>query len=171
MIIIAGLGNPGKEYSLTRHNLGFMVLDAIKNEGSFSDFKTEKKINVLISKKNNAILAKPLTFMNNSGDSIIPLMNYYNTSSLILIHDDIDIPFGEMKISTNRGAAGHKGVESVIKKLGNKNFTRFRIGIKPKNNHPVNTESFVLKKFKKEEMDFLGEIILKAAKEVLKKLD
>lgn len=165
MILIAGLGNPGKRYKNTRHNIGFRVLDKFQKENNFSNFKLLKKFNSLVSAGNffnkEILLTKPQTFMNNSGSVIKALTKFYKITSpgLVVIHDDIDLPLGKMKIIKNRGSAGHKGVESIIKELGTKNFIRFRIGIQPPKGKPENPEKFVLQKFLKEEEKNIKKII------------
>ena len=158
MILIVGLGNPGTKYSRTRHNIGFRVLDEFSKENNFPNFKLAKKFKSLISAGNfsgkKILLVKPQTFMNNSGSAIKALTKFYKITSpgLVLIHDDIDLPLGKMRISKGRGSAGHKGVESIIRELGTKNFVRFRIGIQPQKGKPKNSEKFVLEKFTKEEI-------------------
>ena len=177
MILIIGLGNPGKKYQKTRHNLGFRVVDEIAANFQFSPALSQKGgvqsiFNVKISKGEIAnkkiILAKPQTFMNLSGKAVKKLIsNIQNlTSKLWIIHDDIDIPLGEIRIVKNRSSAGHKGVESIIKELGTKNFVRFRIGILPKTGKPKNAESFVLKKFNKDEEKVVKEVIKKTAEAI-----
>lgn len=152
MTLIVGLGNPGKKYIRTRHNLGFRVVDKFAEENKFPRFKSSKKFNSLISKgkfdKKKVILAKPQTFMNESGKAVKTLMDFYKTTRtvLVVVHDDIDLPLGKIKIVKNRGTAGHKGVQSIIDELGTKNFIRFRIGIKPKTGKPKNVAKFVLQK-------------------------
>ena len=157
MILIIGLGNPGKKYQKTRHNLGFRVVDEIAANFQFSPALSQKGgvqsiFNVKISKGEIAnkkiILAKPQTFMNLSGKAVKKLIsNIQNlTSKLWIIHDDIDIPLGEIRIVKNRSSAGHKGVESIIRAINSKNFVRFRIGILPKTGKPKNLEKFVLQK-------------------------
>ena len=150
MMLVIGLGNPGKKYEKTRHNVGFMVIDQLKKEG-LADF----------------ILAKTDTFMNESGKSIkscirlnypmVELRRMYN--NLFIIHDDIDIPIGKFKIQKGRGAAGHKGVQSIINELGTKDFWRVRVGICPKRGKPTNVEKFVLQKLTKEEGQILKRVI------------
>jgi len=157
MFLIIGLGNPGSKYIKTRHNIGFRVLDEFQNENNFSDFEFSKKFNSLISdgiiKKKAIILAKPQTFMNSSGIAVKKLINFYKikSSAIIVIHDDIDLFFGTIKVSERRGSAGHKGVESIIKELGTKDFIRLRIGIKDKKLKYKNTEKYVLEKFTEQE--------------------
>jgi len=144
MILIAGLGNPGKEYEKTRHNIGFRVIDELAK-----------------NKPSEAVLLKPQTFMNNSGEAVNTAVNFYKIklADLWVIHDDIDLPLGEIKISQNRGSAGHKGVESIIKKLGTKDFNRVRIGIRPLRGKPEAVEKFVLQNFTKTEEKTIKEVI------------
>jgi PTH1 family peptidyl-tRNA hydrolase len=157
MILIVGLGNPGKKYSHTRHNIGFQILGDFREKNNFSAFRISKKFQAEISENKIAnkkiVLAKPQTFMNESGKAVKALVNFYKTApeNLWIIHDDIDIPLGKIRISKGRTSAGHKGVQSTINELKTKNFTRIRIGISPKNGKPKNTERFVLQKFTKEE--------------------
>jgi len=175
MILIVGLGNPGKKYQKTRHNLGFRVIDEFHKKRDvyfFSNFKLEKKIQAVISEgkfnDEKIILANPQTFMNLSGKSVKSSVNFYKITrpGLVVIHDDIDLPLGKLRISKGRGAAGHKGVESIIKELKTKNFVRFRIGIQPKFGKPKNPEKFVLQKFNKEEEKIVKEVIKKTAEAI-----
>ncbi|MCD6550277.1 aminoacyl-tRNA hydrolase [bacterium] len=166
MIVIIGLGNPGKKFKGTRHNLGREVLDLFrrkyKEKYSFSDWKKEKKLQAEIAKGKIAkkkishkevLLAKPLNFMNLSGETVSLLLSFYKIppQNLVVVHDDIDIPLGKIKITKNRGAGGHKGIISIFNKVKTKSFSRIRIGILPQSLKPKKIESFVLKKFKKEE--------------------
>jgi PTH1 family peptidyl-tRNA hydrolase len=145
MIIIIGLGNPGEKFKDTRHNVGFMAIDKFAKENNFDDFKLEKKFEAEISKQGKILLAKPQTFMNNSGKTAKKIKSINKTSTFIILHDDVDLPVGKIKIVKERGSAGHKGVESVIKAIGNKGLIRIRIGI----GGPKNTEAMkvVLKNF------------------------
>ena len=128
MILLVGLGNPGKKYEHTRHNAGFLFIDALENNlknMSLRDIsRREKKI----------ILAKTQVFMNKSGAAVLSLIKFYKVKpeNVLIVHDDIDILWGKFKFSFGRSAAGHKGVESIIKTLKTKNFWRLRIGIQPK---------------------------------------
>ncbi len=167
--LIVGLGNPGKKYQNTRHNSGFRSLDEFGKENNFPDFKLSKKFNSLVSKKNmegkKIVLAKPQTFMNESGKAVKALFNFYKIkkSALIVIHDDMDLPFGKIRISKDRGSAGHKGAESIIKKLRTKNFIRIRIGISPEKGKPENPEKFVLQNLTEEEKKKIKEIFRKVS--------
>ena len=160
MILIAGLGNPGKKYTKTRHNIGFRIIDALKK--SF-DSAQDKEI----------ILLKPESFMNNSGKAIQETLTYYKISpeNLIIVHDEIDLPFGEIRISRNSSSAGHKGIQSIIDELKTKDFTRIRIGInsKPKiknQKSKIDTSDFVLEKFSKKEEKELGGITKRAIEKI-----
>ena len=186
MIIIVGLGNPGKKYLNTRHNIGFEIIDQFGKENKFPEFKLSKKFNALISENvidaKKTILAKPQTFMNNSGISIKKLIESVEVRprrnpsrsdlDLYVIHDDIDLPLGKIRISKNRGSAGHKGVESIIKELGTKNFTRIRIGIQPPEFRRLthSAEKFVLQKFKKQEKELIKSAIQQALSELKQNL-
>ena len=178
MILIVGLGNPGRKFQKTRHNLGFRTIDNLQlTIDNFSNWKLDKKSNSLIAsgqmsmvngQKLKVILAKPQTFMNLSGKSVKSLVNFYKITrpGLVVIHDDIDIPLGKIRIVKNRGAAGHKGVESIIREIRTKNFVRFRIGILPKAGKPKNPEKFVLQKFNKKEEKLVKEVIKKTTQAI-----
>jgi len=152
MILIVGLGNPGKKFEKTRHNVGFRVVNEFAKKNNFPDFKISKKFNALISEgefnNEKVILAKSQTFMNLSGKAVKKLVSSFRfqVSGLWVVHDDIDLPLGKIRIVKNRGSAGHKGVESIIRAINSKNFVRFRIGILPKTGKPKNLEKFVLQK-------------------------
>ena len=172
MILVIGLGNPGEKYEKTRHNIGWEVLDKFKNKNDFQSWEEDKKTKAMISKgmfdKKEVQLIKPLTFMNLSGEAIKNLINYYKIKpeEMIVVHDDMDIEFGKIKVSKKRGTAGHKGVLSIINMLKTKNFTRVRIGINPKNKKLISTEKFVLSSFNKKEEEKLEEITNKSIEAV-----
>lgn len=139
MKLIVGLGNPGEKFQGTRHNLGFEVVDEYARKHNLGTFSEEKKFKAEVLKTeltaNNEqltiILAKPQTYMNQSGLSVKLLSTYYKlpTRDVIVIHDDLDLLLGKMKVRLGGGAGGHHGVESVIKDLGSDNFVRVRLGI------------------------------------------
>jgi len=181
MLLIIGLGNPGLKFKKTRHNIGFRAVDALQKENNFSKFKLNKKAKVEVTKGEingqTVFLAKPQTYMNNSGQAVKFLLkeNSFTEGSLIVIHDDFDLPFGEVKVAENSGSGGHHGIESIINSLGTKNFKHIKIGIRPAietsgGSSPVNlrAEDFVLKKFTKDEEKLLvsGDIIRKAISNV-----
>ncbi len=174
MFLIIGLGNPGQEYQDARHNLGFMALDYFRKEKEFSNFVFIEKFNSLISEgkieKKKIILVKPQTFMNNSGKAVKKVIKNLKlkTENLFVIHDDIDIKLGEIKIVKNRGPAGHKGVESIIKEVGTKDFLRIRMGISPQKeeewrNKRKKIKDFVLEDFNKDEKGVLKETLKKTS--------
>jgi len=172
MIIIFGLGNPGRKFYKTRHNVGFQVVDKFKIENEFSNWRGRKKdFKALISegKINNKkiILAKPQTFMNDSGKAVKLLTNFYKITrpGLVVIHDDIDLLLGKIKISKGRGSAGHKGVQSIINEIEAKDFIRFRVGIRPESCNfstiVENVGEFVLQEFTRNEQKIIKETIEK----------
>ena len=181
MMLIVGLGNPGKEYEKTRHNVGFMVLDEFQKEHDFPDFSPSKKHSSLVSEgilgSTKVLLAKPQTFMNNSGKAVQSLLPKRGLgfpkprlgNTLVVVHDDIDIPLGKVKVSKGSGSAGHKGVDSIIQSLGTKDFTRIRVGIQPATGKPENVEEFVLMPFQKLELPLL-QLALQNAIQILAKL-
>ncbi len=159
MIIIIGLGNPGEQYKNTRHNIGFMAVDEFAKKNSFPEFELQKKSNALVSASNDILLAKPQTFMNDSGKAVKEICKNKKSADLIIIHDDIDLPLGKIKIVKDRGSAGHKGVESIIQNIGNDGLIRFRIGIGSENK--VEAMKVVLKNFSTEEQKILNEVLKK----------
>ena len=152
MILVVGLGNPGEKYGRTRHNIGFRAVDEFQRNNNFPEFSFSKKFQAEISEgilnNENLVVVKPRTFMNLSGKAVKSLIRNYKleAKNLIIVHDDIDLPLGKIRVVKNRGAGGHKGVESIIHELGTKNFIRFRVGICPKSGKPKNPEKFVLQK-------------------------
>ena len=164
--LIVGLGNPGKRYEVTRHNIGFMVLEKLAR-----DWEVEIKnrsFDALWGKRtiagNNVLLAKPQTFMNLSGTAVRQLQSFFKTdiSNLIVIHDDLDLPFGAIRLKSGGGTAGHKGLASIESNLGTTGFMRVRLGIgKPVDKSRI--EGYVLEPFRKEEQEVLPEVVGRAA--------
>lgn len=163
MIIIVGLGNPGEKFKNTRHNVGFMAVDFFARKNDFPEFEFSKKYDSLVSKKNMIMLAKPKTFMNESGKAVKKIISKNKKGDLVVVHDDIDIKLKKLKIVKKRGSAGHKGVESVIKNIGNEELIRLRIGIQPDKGKPKNPKNFVIKKISGEEKEILNSAITKAS--------
>lgn len=172
MKLIAGLGNPGKKYEHTRHNVGFLMVDylykTLNAESRISKkWKKSKKHNAEIAEcvinDEKTILVKPLTFMNDSGRSLQSLAADYEIPhhDIMVIHDDIDIAFGKFKVKSGSGDAGHNGVKSIVAHLGTRSFIRVRIGIMPTDieKKNIDTYSFVLKRFSKQEINGLIEEI------------
>lgn len=135
MKIIAGLGNPGSEYAATKHNVGFMLIDALADKLNVSASEWQEKNDALIAKvrigAESVLLVKPLTYMNESGRAIAPLMNFYklDATDLIVVHDDMDIPTGTIRLRKKGSAGGHNGIKSILAHVGDENFSRVRIGI------------------------------------------
>lgn len=160
--LIVGLGNPGKQYDFTRHNIGFMALDNFMLNNEFSPFVLKKDLQAEISSSylvNKKILAvKPQTFMNESGKSLQKITQFYKISSqqIIVIYDDFDLPFGSIRSRFSGSSGGHKGIQSIIQELNFENFNRIRIGIN--NNLAKKADSLVLKKFNKTEKEKLESI-------------
>ena len=190
MHIILGLGNPGKKYETTRHNAGFMAIDALAKKSGGS-WETNKKFQAEICQTGDAILVKPQTFMNESGRSVQAILSYYkllpkkfgllkeknsNLSEILtIIHDDLDIPLGQYKISVDSRSAGHNGVQSIINHLKTKNFRRIRIGIRAESAEKIPADlprrnemaagKFVLQKFSEEEVKAINSAIEKIIQE------
>lgn len=177
MKIILGLGNPGKEYERTRHNLGFMAVDYLREALDYSPWKEDKKKEILFSEgksgKKKVLIVKPLTFMNRSGDALRKIVSKSKVrpEDLLVIHDELDLPWGSLRSAISRGSAGHKGVESILLAFGSKDFKRIRVGVgRPVEN--TATEKYVLGKLKKEEASALPGIleeIKKQTEEFIKK--
>jgi PTH1 family peptidyl-tRNA hydrolase len=135
MKLIVGLGNPGKQYEKTRHNVGFTVVDAVAGAFGADAFQNNEKFKSamtrFVSVNTEVMLAKPATFMNLSGDAVSRIVSFYKIAyaDIAVVHDEMDIPAGEIKLSFGRGAAGHNGVASIIAALGTEEFLRVRIGI------------------------------------------
>jgi PTH1 family peptidyl-tRNA hydrolase len=182
MKLIVGLGNPGEKYEKTRHNVGFIIVDLLfKNYSTPKDaFKEEKKFKAEIAEitwqpkkgeNERVILVKPLTFMNGSGDAVSLIAKFYKIKSedIWVVHDEIDLPLGAMKIRLGGSSAGHKGVESIIEKLKSDKFWRFRIGI-GEQKEKINgkrlkaIDNFVLGDFIKGEMGKIRESTKKSVK-------
>jgi PTH1 family peptidyl-tRNA hydrolase len=166
MYLIFGLGNPGNRYRLTRHNIGFMVLEKLA-AGLEIDLK-QKSFNALWGKGKiagkNVLLAMPQTYMNLSGNAVRELLTFFKADikCLIVVHDDLDLPFGTLRLKTGGGNAGHKGLESIVENLGSADFNRVRIGIgKPADKARI--ESYVLEKFEAKEEAVLKPLIQSAA--------
>ena len=164
--MIAGLGNPGQTYTRTRHNIGFMVVDAIAEKANidFSKNRLDAAVSRTMLYGHHVFLVKPLSFMNRSGIPLQKLSAYYKISitDMIVVHDDMDLPFGVLKIVQNRGPGGHNGVKSIEEAFGSRNFVRVRVGV----GHPggqTQVTGHVLGGFFPEEQDSLDDVVKKAA--------
>ena len=170
MFIIVGLGNPGPEYETTRHNIGFLTVDLLAekyaielSELSFQALWSEGKV-----KKKQVVLAKPVTFVNSSGDSVKALVDSFkvNSTDLLVIHDDLDLPFGEVRVKVEGGSGGHNGLKSIIGKLEDDNFIRIRVGIgQPPGK--LNPADFVLGPFPDKEWEEVQFVMIKAVDAVV----
>ena len=167
MWLIVGLGNPGLKYEWTRHNCGFMVIDELARRAG-KEVKTPEcqalTARVTIGSE-EALLVKPQTFMNLSGGAVASLKKKYEvgeTSSILVISDDLALPFGRIRIRARGSAGGQRGLKSVIEKLEAQDFPRLRLGIGP--DHPVtDTLDFVLSEFPRKDRDALAQIVARAA--------
>jgi len=171
MIIVVGLGNPGEEYTETRHNTGRMVLEAVRKIYGMTDWEEKKPFLGLVSEgkigKEKVTLLLPETFMNNSGQSVAKVItSVKKADDLVVVYDDLDLGIGTFKISYNRSAGGHKGLESIIKAIKTEAFTRIRVGISPmtsggKVKRPAGGDTmldFILAKFKKPEIENIKKV-------------
>lgn len=166
--IIAGLGNPGEEYTQTRHNAGRMALQYVCDERNLDEWKLDKKSNALIARgmigKSASVLIVPETFMNKSGSAVVKYVKSVKAAEkLVVVYDDLDLPLGKMKMSFDRGSGGHKGIESIARAVKTKKFWRIRIGVSPATSagrlrKPSGEEDvldFILGKFKTSELPVL----------------
>ena len=168
MYIIAGLGNPKREYDNTRHNIGFALIDALADQYNISvmDMKHKALTGKGMINGQKVILVKPLTFMNLSGESIRPIVDYYKidvSTELIIISDDISLPPGQIRVRKKGSAGGHNGLKNIIQHLGSEEFQRIRIGVGEK---PAGYDlaDYVLGHFSKEEQPLIREGVEKAMK-------
>jgi PTH1 family peptidyl-tRNA hydrolase len=156
MHLIVGLGNPGKQYEHSRHNLGFRVLDLLAGGVAW---QTKKDLNQFI-KLEDVVLAKPQTFMNNSGKAVKDLLKYYPEAELVVVHDELDFQLGTIKIMKNASSAGHNGVKSIVDELGTQNFIRIRIGTdNPEVRGQIPGEDYVLQNFTETEEKIVAEVL------------
>lgn len=155
MKLIVGLGNPGKEYESTRHNIGFIILDRYVNDDNWKEFK-----NALIHEKNingeKIIFAKPTTYMNNSGEAVSAICSYYkiDIDDVLIIQDDIDLPLGKYRFKYESSDGGHNGIKSIIKHLNTNKIPRLKIGLAKNEN--IDTISYVLGKLSKQEQEVIN---------------
>jgi PTH1 family peptidyl-tRNA hydrolase len=170
MFLIIGLGNPGQKYQMNRHNIGFLTCDHwLRSSGSGSsdsDYREEHKaltkkfkLTSEDGKKTEEVLfAKPQTFMNKSGESVVALMNFYKIErkNILVIHDDIDQPFGSMKVHFNRGHGGQNGVRNITELFGAADYTRLKLGVGRPEHPGFDIGDYVLSNFSKEELEKLG---------------
>jgi PTH1 family peptidyl-tRNA hydrolase len=183
MRFIIGLGNLGAKYQDTRHNTGFLIIDALADNLNLT-WQTNKKFNAEVASGKNLILVKPQTFMNNSGQAVRAILDYYKmlpktlgiltarnadlAEKLTVIHDDLDLLLGKYKIQAGHSSAGHRGVQSVIDLLKTQNFTRVRAGVANELLRvKIPAEKFVLEKFSREEKEKLKKIVPEIIKNII----
>lgn len=164
--LIAGLGNPGKDYAETRHNIGFKVADELSKRlnVTFSRIQSKAMVTKAHYKENRVILAKPRAFMNLSGQPVSALVRFYKVpiENLLIIYDDVDLDFGVIRLRQEGSSGGQKGMQSIIQSLGTNNISRIRVGLgRPPGR--METPDFVLQRFSRQEEDFLPQIIETAA--------
>ena len=173
MKIIVGLGNPGEKYEKTRHNVGFMAVDFILRDGDdfmrakpSHDFKSE--VHTLGGGEGKIIFLKPLTYMNDSGQALKMIVNFYKinpATDLLVVHDEVDLPFGTIRATDSSSAAGHNGVQSLVDILGSQDFHRIRVGVETRaSREDLPTDAFVLQNFTADELSKLKKEILPKVK-------
>ncbi len=171
MKLVVGLGNPGKEYARTRHNVGWQILDLLAGE---EHWQTSAKAGAAYIKtelnKTRVELLKPTVFMNNSGQAVAYAVKKHKLAlaNIIVIHDDKDIPLGETRVQKGRGAAGHNGVQSIISHLGANDFWRVRVGVAPVDRPLGNTADFVLGRLMSAEQKILKDVFTNVINEITK---
>lgn len=166
MKIIVGLGNPGREYSATRHNVGFMAVDVLAERWGATGWRERFDAQVAEYRGGgeNVLLVKPQTYMNLSGRAVSALINWYKLTAadLIVIYDDVDLPAGKLRLRPGGGAGGHRGIESLFDHLGSDGFARVRIGVGRPPQY-METADYVLSRFTAEEQPLMAEAIKRAA--------
>lgn len=164
--MVVGLGNPGKDYEFTRHNAGFLTLDhiAVEEDIEIKKLKYKALIGDTVISGHRCLLVKPQTFMNNSGEAVREISQFYKIPSekIIVIFDDISLPCGKLRIRRKGTDGGHNGIKSIIYHLNSDNFPRIKIGVGAKPHPDYNLADWVLSTFKKDEMEELKKAITKA---------
>lgn len=165
--LIVGLGNPGRDYSETRHNVGFRVIDTLHEKvGSAASWQEKGKMQlteVMISGEKTKLL-KPQSYMNNSGEPVSELMRFYKIepAEILVIHDEIDLPFGKLRLKAGGGDAGNNGLRSITASLGTADYLRLRVGVGKPENAEYEIASWVLSKFSPEEREKLPDLLKQA---------
>lgn len=170
MPLIVGLGNPGPEYEKTRHNVGFMVLDALKSRLGLR-WSNKSALQATIAETNvdgtKVVLAKPTTFMNRSGEAVQLLAKQYQFApcDIWVVYDEATLPFGTLRVRLEGSAGGHNGVKSIINSLGHEDFVRLRVGINEPT-PPMKLEDWVLSKFSKTELETMNSLTDRLAEKI-----
>jgi peptidyl-tRNA hydrolase, PTH1 family len=174
MILIVGLGNPGGKYEDTRHNIGFMTVEALAHDLLPVENKGWQKVSKfdaeMVKIDGNLLMAKPQTFMNASGYAVVKMCNFYkiDTKDLWVVHDEMDLPLGKLKIKDHGGSAGHRGIDSIVEQFGTTEFVRFRLGI----GHPgeglseARVDDYVLSKFASKDASEARKVIKKTTEAI-----
>ena len=151
MILIVGLGNPGMEYSGTKHNAGFVAVDRLADENGVEITKKTCKSLVFCGNMfgKSVVIAKPQTYMNLSGQAVVELLNFYKPEKVLIVYDDVDLPFGTIRFRQSGSAGTHNGMRNIVELTGRTDIPRLRIGIKPEG-QIYNLADFVLGKIEKE---------------------
>ena len=170
MKLIVGLGNPGVKYEFTRHNIGFLILDKVaeKLNTDISKDKFKGKFNKKSYNGEEVVLLKPLTYMNLSGESVLPALKFFKieVKDILVIHDELDVLFGKIKFKKGGGLAGHNGLKSIAASLSKQEFNRLRVGIgRPEGR--ISVSDYVLQRFSDEDMAELDDLIEKSADAVI----
>ncbi|QWB99975.1 aminoacyl-tRNA hydrolase [Mycoplasmatota bacterium] len=157
--LVVGLGNPGRKYKNSKHNIGFMALDHYADNAKIK-FKKKSTLNAEIAEDDNLILAKPLTFMNLSGIAVRKIVDYYHIDNdqVLIIYDDVDLPFAKLRLRYKGGAGGHNGIKSIIQHLDSQDFNRIRFGIDK--SQKVDMKEYVLSDFSKTEFKILKDVFI-----------
>lgn len=173
MKLIVGLGNPGREYEKTRHNAGFFTIEKLCNDLHIELDKSKCKAIYGIYRHNNekVIIVKPQTYMNSSGEAVKSLMKFYDIDikDLIVVHDDLDLPLGKLRLRHTGSSGGQKGMGNIIDLLGSKDINRIRIGIS--NDKQIDTKDYVLGRFNDEDFKVYEEAVTKAKDALVYSLD
>ncbi len=165
MKLIIGLGNPGEQYTHTWHNLGFSAIQLLQKSHDLPMLTFEKKFKANISigliGEEKVLLAEPQTFMNKSGEAVSRLMNFYKLSlkDIVVIHDDIDLPLGTLRIVSGSSAAGHNGVKSIIENIDSQEFVRLRLGVRTERIDVVGAVNYVLERYQDEQEVLVNDLL------------
>jgi PTH1 family peptidyl-tRNA hydrolase len=166
LYLIAGLGNPGREYALTRHNAGFMVLERLAQRWR-ADWTSAKKFKARLARaergQRQVLLCEPQTYMNASGEAVGALAAYYQVQRMIVVVDDADLPLGELRLRPQGSSGGHHGLESMIQHLGSGGFPRLRVGIGREPGAAREITDYVLSRFAPAEAELLEKVLTRAA--------
>ncbi|WP_088105936.1 aminoacyl-tRNA hydrolase [Halalkalibacter urbisdiaboli] len=169
MKLIVGLGNPGEKYSGTRHNIGFDIIDHCASELNIELNQTKFKgvFGSAVINGEKVFLLKPLTYMNLSGESVRPFLDYFqiDIEDLVVVYDDLDLPVGKIRLRQKGSAGGHNGIKSLIQHFGTQEFNRIRVGIdRPKNGEPI--VNYVLGRYHPEEKESVHQSIITSGKAI-----